>query len=102
LQVFDDLDLKDDLEGVAALCAALDLVIGPPNATSNIAAACGAPVWMVQHAQAWPMLGTQAMPWYPSVRVFAGARIGHWKELYAEIATALRARITQASNVTAV
>ncbi len=101
LQVFDDLDLKDDLEGVAALCAALDLLIAPPNATSNIAAACGAPVWMVQHAQAWPMLGTPAMPWYPGVRVFAGARIGLWEELYAEVAAALRARITQVSDLAA-
>jgi hypothetical protein len=31
------IDLKDDLDEVAALARALDLVIGPPKATTNIA-----------------------------------------------------------------
>ena len=31
----------------AALACALHLTIGPSNATTNIAAACGAAVWMI-------------------------------------------------------
>ncbi len=63
-------DLKDDLDEVAALSCALDLLMGPANATSNIAAACGAPVWLISTPAAWPRLGTDRYPWYPTVRVF--------------------------------
>jgi hypothetical protein len=38
-----DLDLKDALDDVAALTCALDLVIGPANATTNIAGPAGRP-----------------------------------------------------------
>ena len=45
---------------------ALDLVIGPANATTNIAAACGAPTWLISTPGAWPRLGTDRYPWYPT------------------------------------
>ena len=38
------INLKDDLADVGALACALDLTLGFSNATTNIAAACGAPV----------------------------------------------------------
>ncbi|MDG2531522.1 tetratricopeptide repeat protein [Caulobacter endophyticus] len=64
------LDLMQDLEGVAALCRALDLVIGPPTATANLAAALGAETWIVSANPNWPALGTAGYPWYPAVRAF--------------------------------
>ncbi|KSB87862.1 hypothetical protein AS593_23695 [Caulobacter vibrioides] len=64
------LDLMQDLEGVAALCRALDLVLGPPTATTNIAAATGAATWIVSANPNWPALGTAGYPWYPAVRAF--------------------------------
>ncbi|PVM87221.1 tetratricopeptide repeat protein [Caulobacter radicis] len=64
------LDLMQDLEGVAALCQALDLVVGPPTATTNIAAALGAETWIVSANPNWPALGTTGYPWYPTVRAF--------------------------------
>jgi ADP-heptose:LPS heptosyltransferase len=83
--------LKDDLDDVAALSAALDLVIGPANATSNIAAACGAPVWLISTPGAWPRLGTDRYPWYPTVRVFGAPAYGDWAPVMAEVAEALAA-----------
>ncbi|PLR22242.1 flagellar protein FlbA [Caulobacter zeae] len=64
------LDLMQDLEGVAALCRALDLVVGPPTATTNLAAALGAETWIVSANPNWPALGTTGYPWYPTVRAF--------------------------------
>ena len=64
------IDLKNDLDDVAALTCALDMVLGPANATTNIAAACGAPVWLISTPGAWPKLGTERYPWYPQARVF--------------------------------
>lgn len=82
-------DLKDDLDEVAALTCALDLVIGPANATTNIAAACGAPVWLVSTPGAWPRLGTDRYPWYPQVRVFTPPAFNRWDPVMEEVAGAL-------------
>jgi tetratricopeptide (TPR) repeat protein len=84
------IDLKDDLDDVAALSCALDLVIGPANATSNIAAACGAPTWLISTPGAWPKLGTDRYPWYPQVRVFDPPALNAWEPVMAEVAGALR------------
>jgi tetratricopeptide (TPR) repeat protein len=83
------IDLKDDLDEVAALSCALDLTLGFANATSNIAAACGAATWIVSVPGAWTRLGTDRMPWYPQARIFTPAGFGQWDEIMGEVAGAL-------------
>lgn len=85
------LDLKNDLDDLAALTCALDLVIGPANAATNLAAACGADVWLIATPAAWPMLGTDRYPWYPQVRVFTPPAFDRWDAVMAEVAEALKA-----------
>ena len=85
------IDLKDDLDDVAALTCALNLVIGPANATTNLAGACGAPVWLISTPGAWPRLGVAHYPWYPSARVFAPPAYNCWAPVMKEIGAALRA-----------
>lgn len=65
-----DLDLKDDLEGAAALTAALDLVIAPAVSSAELAAALGAPTWRLA-GRDWTWAGTAARPWTPAARTFA-------------------------------
>ncbi len=85
------IDLKQDLDDVAALCCALDLVLGFSNASLNLGAACGAPTWLISVPGAWTRLGTaDRYPWYPQARLFAPANFGAWDDVMAEIATALR------------
>jgi tetratricopeptide (TPR) repeat protein len=79
------IDLKDDLDDLAALTLALDLVVAPANATSNIAAACGAPVWLISTPGAWPKLGTDRYPWYPTVRVFDPPAFNDWAPVMEQI-----------------
>lgn len=83
------IDLKQDLDDVAALCCAMDLVIGFSNATLNIGAACGAPTWLISTPGAWPRLGTDRYPWYPQVRTFLPPAFGEWADTMDEVATAL-------------
>jgi tetratricopeptide (TPR) repeat protein len=85
------LDLKQDLDEVAALCCALDLIISAPNATSSLAAACGAPVWLLAGPRLWPQLGTDRLPWYPQARVFSATALDDWTPVMAEVAQALAA-----------
>ncbi|MDR3513462.1 MAG: tetratricopeptide repeat protein [Caulobacteraceae bacterium] len=83
------IDLKNDLDDVAALTCALDLIIAPANATSNIGAACGAPVWFISTPIGWPRLGAARYPWYPHARVFIPERFGQWDGVMREAAEAL-------------
>jgi tetratricopeptide (TPR) repeat protein len=83
------IDLKDQLDEVAALSCALDLTLGFANATSNIAAACGAPTWIISVPGAWTRLGTDRMPWYPQARIFTPEGFGEWEIIMGEVAGAL-------------
>ncbi|AUN32065.1 hypothetical protein C0V82_16730 [Niveispirillum cyanobacteriorum] len=65
-----DTDLKDDLEGAAALMAGLDLVICAPTAVGEMAASLGVPVWRFQNRHDWSTLGMAVRPWYPAMRLF--------------------------------
>ncbi|MGN6422524.1 MAG: tetratricopeptide repeat protein [Asticcacaulis sp.] len=88
------LDVKDDLDDLAAACRALDLIIAPPNAASNIAAASGAPLWLVTTRRSWTQLGAPDFPWYPSARVFQPADLSDWSGVMREIRDALIARFS--------
>ena len=73
------IDLKDDLDDLAALCSAMDVILAPSNATSNISAACGVPTWFLSPARSWLQLGQDHYPWYPGVRLFAPSSLMDWK-----------------------
>ncbi|HKP79297.1 MAG TPA: tetratricopeptide repeat protein [Phenylobacterium sp.] len=85
------IDLKQDLDDVAALCCALDLVVGFSNATLNIAAACGAPTWLISAPWAWTLLGTARYPWYPQVRTFTTRAPGDWGPVMETVGEAVEA-----------
>ncbi len=91
---FSDLDLLNDIEGVAALASALDLVIAPPNSVAEIAAAVGAEVWRLDAALPnWPTLGTEGMPWHPTMRLFRQTHLGDWAGVLKTVAEALTLRV---------
>jgi len=92
VHALEGLDLKDDLDGVAALGAALDLSLGPMNASTNLAAAAGGEVWFIAYRSHWPLLGTGALPWYPRSRAFSPEQWGDWRGVMAAMAAALRDR----------
>lgn len=75
------IDLKNDLEDVAALSAAVDIVIGPGIAGTNLAAATGANTWMIIAPDDWQLLGTHAYPYYPGMRVYRRATFDGWDEV---------------------
>ena len=83
------IDLKQDLDDLAALCCACDLVIGPSNATTNIAGACGANLWLLAPPQTWLRLAAENYPWYPRARIFAPPTLGDWSPAMAEVRAAL-------------
>lgn len=82
------MNLKDDLDDLAALSCALDLVIGPGIAGTNIAAAAGARTWLLYAPDDWHLLGTDRYPVYPRVRTFRRDFDG-WPQAIADVRAAL-------------
>jgi tetratricopeptide (TPR) repeat protein len=90
------IDLKQDLDDVTALCAAVDLVIGFSNATANLAGAVGTPMWLLTPPAAWTKLGDDHYPWYPQTRVFSPADFSDWNPVMSQIARALAEKVAGA------
>ncbi|CAO3402158.1 tetratricopeptide repeat protein [Azospirillum palustre] len=89
LHRWDDLDRKDDFDGVAALIAGLDLVISPAMSVGELAGALGTPVWRFG-TRDWTQLGAGVRPWYPSMRLFQPRPGEPLSATMADMARALR------------
>lgn len=93
VQVWEDMDLRNDQEGVAALISSLDLVLSANTAVSSLGGAIGAPVWVpVRGGTTWWGLGTDYCPWLPTVRVFGGEAASAWTPIIEKIASELSLR----------
>jgi len=76
-----------DLDGLAAVIAACDLVITIGNTTAHLAAALGRETWvLVPKASGWRWMqqGTRT-PWYESVEIFRQTSDNDWREPLGEI-----------------
>ena len=83
------LDLKQDIEGAAALSAALDLVISAPTAAAATAASVGTETWFLTAGRTWPQLGTDEFPWYRATKVLSPEKFGDWASLMPKVAQRL-------------
>lgn len=91
-------DLKDDLDDLAAMSRALDLVVGPGIAGVNIAAATGARTWLIVSPDDWHRLGTSHYPFYPKIRAFQTEQYAGWPEVIAQMASALGQAVREGWN----
>jgi tetratricopeptide (TPR) repeat protein len=85
-----------DLDEMAALITALDLVVTPPGYAANLAGALGAKTWLILPAKAdWRWnLSRENCLWYPSFRVYRQAIGQSWSELFATVGTDLEKFLT--------
>ncbi|MDX2143150.1 MAG: tetratricopeptide repeat-containing glycosyltransferase family protein [Rhodospirillaceae bacterium] len=89
----DDLDLRDDLDGLAALISVCDLVVTVSNSTAHFAGALGVPVWIMIPAGVgkfwyWGLSG-ETNPWYPSATLIRQGANQDWRPVLAEVAARL-------------
>ncbi|MDR0610000.1 MAG: tetratricopeptide repeat protein [Planctomycetaceae bacterium] len=85
-----------DLDEMAALVTALDLVVTPPGYTANLAGALGVKTWLILPAKAdWRWnLSREHCLWYPTFRVYRQAIGQSWSELFATVGTDLEKFLT--------
>ncbi|MFN3931711.1 MAG: tetratricopeptide repeat protein [Brevundimonas sp.] len=92
------INLKDDLEDVAALSVACDLVIGPGIAGTNIAASCGARTWLVAAPDDWHLMKTDGYVFYPATRVFIRGAVDGWPAVIDDMRAALDRAVAEGWN----
>ena len=92
-------NIATDLDELAAMISALDLVITVDNTIANLAGALGVPVWVLLPFSAeWRYgLNAEIMPWYPSARLFRQIRPRDWTPVIDRVAVGLRNFSPQAS-----
>jgi tetratricopeptide (TPR) repeat protein len=76
----DSVDTFHDIDGLAALIQACDLVVTTSNTTVHLAGALGKPTWLLLQKipdWRWGLHGETCL-WYPSVRIFRQACRGQW------------------------
>lgn len=94
ITVFDDLNLRDQIDQTSALMAGLDLVISAPTVVLQTAGAQGVASFAINsESKPWNALGrTDFMPWYPNTRLFDQLVHGDWDTQLALVAEALKAQ----------
>jgi Flp pilus assembly protein TadD len=95
--------VTDDMDELASLMQALDLVISVCNTTVHVAGAIGKEVLvMAPFVPEWRYgISGERMIWYPSPRVFRQPAYGNWGGVVARVAEELAARLAArgAANV---
>ncbi len=81
------IDNENELDRLAAMISACDLVISIGNATAHLSAALGKPTWvLVPIAGSWRwMFRGVSTPWYPSVRIFRRGCNSDWGSVLTDI-----------------
>jgi tetratricopeptide (TPR) repeat protein len=94
---FSEINLRDDLDDSAALTSTLDLVISAATAVAEMAGALGIEVWRIDdYLKPWTALGTNAMPWHPSMQLFGQTTRDDWSTPLALIAASLKDKLSNA------
>lgn len=82
------LDLRNDLDEQAAMIRALDAVVSAPTVVAELAGALGVPV--LREGLGWTSLGTDHMPWHPTMQLFARPNaVAPWEPVMKDLAGAL-------------
>ena len=86
-----EIDTFNDLDGLAAQLASLDLIISIDNSTVHLAGALGQPVWgLLPFTCDWRWLKKRPdSPWYPSLQLFRQSSPGDWASALTQASNAL-------------
>ncbi|MDD5176136.1 MAG: tetratricopeptide repeat protein [Sterolibacterium sp.] len=89
---FRDINLKDDMDDLAALLVSLDVVIAPCNAVAAMAGALNIPVLQFSTNSNWLCHGKDYLPWFPSYQLFFRPWDKDWTEALSGISIEVQRR----------
>jgi tetratricopeptide (TPR) repeat protein len=91
IHTWNDLDYKNDLNGIAALTSNLDLVISFPTFSAELAGSLGVPtLCFVSHKNSFEELGSNDNIWYHNTHHISKNRNDPWQPVFEKIAEIVR------------
>ena len=89
VRTWDDIDLRNQLDEVAALISGLDLVIASDTAAGELAAALGVPTLTFAVGRPnYISLGTDGAIWHPTMKIFRKEVDESWERILTDLAAA--------------
>ncbi|HYH36828.1 MAG TPA: tetratricopeptide repeat protein [Azospirillum sp.] len=94
IHTLSDIDMWNDLDDVAALLKAMDLLLTVGTSVMSLAGGVGLPTHLLGRIslESWPLLNTGRLPWYPSVRPHLCRAGEPWERVIRPIAAELEDR----------
>jgi tetratricopeptide (TPR) repeat protein len=90
IHTWEDLDLKDDIDGVAALMSSLDLVVSCLSTVSELSGALGLQtLGFIGETAHTIMLGTDDVMWSPNTHYHSKEMNDPWEPVFVEISASL-------------
>lgn len=89
----DSIDQKNELDRVAALLCALDIVVSAPTAVSWLAAGIGMPTFKLLRDKGWTSFGTDHEPFAPSARCIVPGHSGDWVDCFNKAKAEISSRL---------
>jgi ADP-heptose:LPS heptosyltransferase len=90
----DAVNNREDLDGLAALISACDVVVTISNTTAHLAGALGKPTLLMLPtgvARHWYWHeGLTDSPWYPTMQIFRQPAVGDWAPVFVGVRKALQ------------
>jgi ADP-heptose:LPS heptosyltransferase len=88
-------DNREDLDGLAALIEACDMVVSTSNVTIHMAGALAKETWVLQPyvANFWWFLERTDSVWYPSLTLYRQPALDDWESVYGSIRKDLENRL---------
>ena len=83
---WEELDLMNDFDEIAALNTALDLVLAPRNAVAMLSSSLGVRTITLGNRYGWPQLGTDYFPWLPALELVTRLPNEEWDHVIARAA----------------
>ena len=91
-------DNREDLDGLAALIEACDLVVSTSNVTIHLAGALAKETWVLLpyvRVNFWWLLERTESVWYPSVTLYRQPNLNDWDSVFVSIRKNLRRKLAK-------
>ncbi len=88
-------DNREDLDGLAALIEACDLIVSTSNVTIHLAGALGKETWVLLPyvANFWWLLNRTDSIWYPTLKLYRQEKYNEWDDTLKNISEDLAERV---------
>jgi tetratricopeptide (TPR) repeat protein len=96
LNLIDDVDLFNDIEGLFSLVGACDFIVTTSNITAHVAGAIGKECYLLapySQGRIWYWHQEKVSTWYPSIQIFSQSKSLDWSQAIHSVCSILHSKV---------